>query len=97
METFPTFIKLWGHIDSTLKAGTNYTFVINNNYDVSEFDGHKYIYLSTVNAFGGTNAFLGIAFLAMAGIVVAIMIVFVILYCVKIRGHDIYSTDNLKW
>lgn len=28
METFPSFIKLWGHIDETLKAGTTYTFYV---------------------------------------------------------------------
>ncbi len=97
METFPTFIKLWGHINQTLTAGTNYTVTINNTYDVSGFDGHKYIYLSEVNSFGGTNAFLGIAFIAMAGVVIVIMIVFIILYCVKLKGQDLYSTENLKW
>lgn len=28
MESFPTFIKLWGHIWTTLSAGTNYTITI---------------------------------------------------------------------
>lgn len=83
MESFPNFIKLWGHIWTTLKAGTNYTMYVGNNFDVSAFDGKKYIYLSEVNAFGGTNKFLGIAFLAMAGVVVLIMIIFLILYCVR--------------
>ena len=82
MESFPTFIKLWGHIWSTLKAGTTYTIMINNKFDVDYFDGKKYIYLSEVNALGGTNKFLGIAFLIMAGVVVFIMIAFVILYFV---------------
>lgn len=97
MESFPTFIKLWGHIGTTLKAGTTYTMTIANTYDVSKFDGQKYIYLSEVNTFGGTNKFLGIAFLAMAGVVVLIMIVFIILYFVRLQGKDIYSTENLKW
>ena len=34
METFSTFIKLWGHIDTTLKKGSNYTMIIDNNFDV---------------------------------------------------------------
>lgn len=97
METFPTFIKLWGRISGTLVAGATYTIVVRNNYDVSQFDGHKYIYLSEVNTLGGTNIFLGVAFIVMASIVVLIMLIFVVLYCVKIRGTDIYSTDNLKW
>jgi len=86
METFPTFIKLWGHIWSTLQAGVSYTIVINNIFEVESFDGKKYIYLSTVNALGGTNKFLGIAFLIMAGVVFLIMIIFVVLYFTKIHG-----------
>ena len=95
MESFSTFIKLWGHIDTTLLAGVNYEFTVYNNYDVSQFDGAKHIYLSEVNTFGGTNTFLGIAFMAMAGVVVFIMLIFIILYFVKLRGADIYSTENL--
>ena len=62
-----------------------------------QFNGKKYVYLSEVNEFGGTNNFLGIAFLAMAAVVVVIMFVFIILYFVRLRGVDIYSTDNLEW
>ena len=97
MESFPSFIKLWGHIDTTLKAGQNYTVYISNNFDVSGFNGAKYVYFSEVNAFGGTNKFLGIAFLAMAGVVVFIMLIFIILYFVRLQGKDIYSTENLQW
>ena len=71
--------------------------IINNNYDVSKFDGKKYLYFSEVNSFGGTNKFLAYAFLIMAGIVVLIMFIFCILYLVKLRGTDLYSTDGLKW
>lgn len=28
MESFPTFIKLWGHIWTTLKAGVSYTITV---------------------------------------------------------------------
>lgn len=97
MESFPTFIKLWGHIWQTLKAGTSYTFVIDNKFEVSTFDGKKYIYLSEVNALGGTNKFLGIAFLIMAGIVAVIMIIFIIMYFTKIHGKDLYSPEKVKW
>jgi hypothetical protein len=97
MESFPTFIKLWGHIWTTLKAGNKYSIQINNKFEVSQFDGKKYIYLSEVGALGGTNKFLGLAFLIMAGIVAIILIIFIILYFVKIRGQDLYSPDKVKW
>ena len=41
--------------------------------------------------------FLAYAFLIMAGVVVLIMFVFVVLYFVKLRGVDLYSTEGLKW
>lgn len=97
MESFPTFIKLWGHIWSTLVAGAQYTIVINNIFQVESFDGKKYIYLSTVNALGGTNKFLGVAFLLMAAVVLLIMIIFVILYFTRIHGKDLYSPEKVKW
>lgn len=97
MESFPTFVKLWGHIGTTLKANNTYTVLINNQFDVSQFDGKKYIYLSEVNGLGGTNKFLGVAFLVMAGVVVLIMLIFIILYFTRIAGKDLYSVENLKW
>lgn len=50
---------------------------------MEDFDGKKYIYLSEVNSLGGTNNFLGIAFLAMAGAVIFVMLIFIILYFVR--------------
>jgi hypothetical protein len=70
---------------------------IDNRYNVTKFEGKKYVYFSEVNTFGGTNLFLGYAFLIMAGVVVLIMFIFIILYFARIKGRDIYSTENLKW
>jgi len=97
MESFPNFIKLWGHIDSELKEGETYRLTIENKYDVSAFEGKKFVYLSEVNDFGGTNKFMAVSFLFMAGVVVFIMIVFVFLYFARLKKGDIYSTDNLEW
>ncbi len=97
MESFPTFIKLWGHIWGTLQAGKSYTIVIDNKFEVSSFDGKKYVYFSEVNSLGGTNKFLGIAFLLMGAVVVVIMAVFIVMYFVKIHGKDLYSPEKVKW
>jgi hypothetical protein len=98
METFPSFIKLWGHIDQDLEKGQTYTFTIQNNFEVSYYDAKKYIYLSEVNDFGGANNFMGMVFLIIAGLVALIMIVFVVLYITRLHNNkDIYSTDKMEW
>ena len=98
METLPSFIKLWGHMNQTLSKNQNYTLVVQNNWlDVSEFNGMKYVYLSEVNAFGGKNSWLGLVLLSMAGVVSLMIATFVILYFTKIRGKEFYTTANLTW
>ena len=48
----PKFRKLYGAISSGLTSGTYY-LVIENNYDVSGWDGTKKFVLSTSNSLGG--------------------------------------------
>lgn len=55
----PDFRKLWGVIYTDIPVGS-YQVTIDNNYDVSAFDGTKTFLISTTNAFGGKNYFLGI-------------------------------------
>ena len=47
-------------------------------YDVSGFEGEKHIILSTANAFGGKNYFLGIAYLVVGSLAIVIAILFLI-------------------
>lgn len=97
MESFPTFIKLYGKIDQKLEKGTYSVTVSPNTWDVAPFDGKKYLYLSTVNSFGGTNMFLGAAFLVAAGLVLVIMVALVVLRIVRGRDQNLYSLENMKW
>lgn len=77
----PNFRKLWGRItDTDLKAGSQIEVTIDNNFDVSSFNGKKYLILSTVNAFGGKNSFLGISYIVLGGISIILAVVFVIGY-----------------
>jgi hypothetical protein len=66
-SAFPRVRKLWGIIDEDLDKGT-YTVEIINNYDAEEWDGEKWIVLSTVNSFGGNNLFLGVMLCLFAGL-----------------------------
>lgn len=71
----PNFRKLWGRINEDLEPG-DYTLKIKNNFDVKSFDGEKYFVLSTVNAFGGKNSFLGISYICVGGICLIMALLF---------------------
>jgi hypothetical protein len=77
----PNFRKLWGRIDhKNLEAGTRVNVTIEDNFDVSSFNGKKFLILSTVNAFGGKNSFLGISYIVLGGISIILAIIFIIGY-----------------
>ena len=71
----PTFRKLYGQINEDIVNGTYY-LKIDNNYDVTSFDGTKNFVLSTTNSLGGTNYFLAMAYLIVGSICVAFSILF---------------------
>ena len=75
----PNFRKLWGRIREDLEVG-NYLLEIKNNYQVSDFNGEKKFVISTVNAFGGKNNFLGLSYVIVGGICLILAVIFVIGY-----------------
>jgi len=85
----PNFRKLWGRINNDLAAGT-YTLSVNNTYDVSAFSGQKFFVLSTVNAFGGKNAFLGISYIVVGSICILMAILFLI-------GYKIHNSQKKQF
>ena len=77
----PNFRKLWGRIDDRdFEPNTNLKVTIEDKFDVSSFNGQKYLILSTVNAFGGKNSFLGISYIVLGGISIILAVVFIIGY-----------------
>lgn len=71
----PNFRKLWGRINEDLEVGT-YKVMVYNNFPVSDFEGSKYFVLSTVNALGGKNSFLGISYICVGSICFVMAILF---------------------
>jgi hypothetical protein len=85
----PNFRKLWGRINTDLNAGT-YTLSVMNVYDVKAFDGQKFFVLSTVNAFGGKNAFLGISYIVVGSICILMAILFLV-------GYKIHNSQKKQF
>ncbi|KAH7847007.1 hypothetical protein Vadar_020689 [Vaccinium darrowii] len=81
----PRFRKLYGKIEEDLDANQKITVVIQNNYNTYSFDGDKKLVLSTASWIGGKNDFLGIAYLTVGGLCIALAISFIILYIVRPR------------
>ena len=83
----PNFRKLWGRIEEEIKENSNVEVTIEDNFNVTSFNGQKYLILSTVNAFGGKNSFLGISYIVLGGISIILAVVFII-------GYNIHSKKN---
>jgi len=90
----PNFRKLYGRSDDTLKAGT-YQITVNSIYNVKSFEGTKSIVISTVSWMGGKNPFLGIAYMTVGSICLALGIAFLVKHLVSPR--KLGDHQYLKW
>lgn len=91
----PNFRKPYGKISDDVPAGTSLTFDITANFDVTEFEGKKYIVLSTVGAYGGKNPFLGVAYLVVGGLSLFFCAVFFVKQWLFPRALG--DVQSLKW
>ncbi|OMJ89991.1 hypothetical protein SteCoe_7781 [Stentor coeruleus] len=85
----PNFRKLWGRIEEDLEG--TFKVQIKSFYDVTDFNGEKYVVISTANALGGDNTFLGIAYIVVGGITLILALAFVI------RGYFFKKSDDLHF
>jgi hypothetical protein len=83
----PNFRQLWGRIEVELKKGDIVKVTVIDQFDVDSFKGKKFLILSTVNAFGGKNSFLGISYIVLGGISIILAVVFII-------GYNIHTKKN---
>lgn len=90
----PNFKKLYRIIDQDLPKGS-YSVQIQNNYPVSEFNGKKYVVLSTTTWIGGKNPFLGWAYIVVGIICFVQGIVFAVKQ--KISPRKLGDTKYLDW
>jgi len=78
----PDFRKLWGRILTDLQPGT-YNLIVDSRYDVSPYEGSKYLVLSTTNALGGKNYFLAVCYLVVGSLCIVFAFIFLIAYIRK--------------
>lgn len=74
----PRFRKVYGRIDEEIQQGTELTFDITANFYVGEFSGEKSLVISNLSLMGARNPYLGIAYIALGSLSLAIGIAFAI-------------------
>jgi len=90
----PNFKKLYRIIDEDLAPG-DYIVDIENNYPVKDFDGRKFVVLSTATWIGGKNPFLGWAYIVVGIICFVQGVIFALKH--KISPRKLGDTKYLDW
>jgi len=90
----PSFRKLWGRIEQPVPAG-NLTIAINSVFPVASFDGAKYVVLSTTSWAGGKNNFLGVAYIVVGALSLAISMILFVLH--KLKPRRLGDPNYLRW
>mmetsp|Transcript_9162 Transcript_9162/g.18343 ORF Transcript_9162/g.18343 Transcript_9162/m.18343 type:complete len:388 (-) Transcript_9162:110-1273(-) len=91
----PKFRKLYGIINTDLKAGDAVTFEVSPNFNVASFAGTKSLVLSTVSWFGGKNPFLGYSYIVVGAACVVAGGIFGVKHMV--RPRKLGDTRYLVW
>ena len=72
------FRKLYGRIQQDIPANTVIEFEVENNFEITSFEGSKALVLATSNWLGGRNPFLGYSYVVLGTLSVIFAIVFII-------------------
>lgn len=91
----PTFKKLWARFPDGFAEGDQITVTVNNQFPTSAFNGEKAVVFSTTSWLGGKNDFLGIAYLTVGCLCIALGAVFWIKHCVSPR--PLGDMQYLNW
>lgn len=96
ISPFSTFRKLYGVVKSDIKKG-KLELEIDNNYNVDDWDGKKFIVLSSASVFGGKNNKLGIIFISAGCVCVLCALIFMAMgWLVSSKSSESLSAEDLK-
>jgi hypothetical protein len=91
----PNFRKLYGRIEQDLEANQTISVGILNVYNTYSFKGSKKLVLSTTSWMGGKNSFLGIAYLTVGLLCMALAFLFFLIHLKNPR--PLGDTNYLSW
>jgi hypothetical protein len=91
----PTFRKLYGRLVTEELAPGTYKLTIQDKYQVAQFQGTKSFVISTTNWAGGKNDALGIGFIAVGGLLLALGLLFLIMFMMAPR--KVGDVSYLSW
>ncbi|KAI8139147.1 transcription regulator [Fennellomyces sp. T-0311] len=95
MAALPDFRKIWARNDNDDLPADRWRVYIDMNFDTLQYEGTKWLVLSTTTPLGGRNPYIGIAYMAIGGLCVLVGLIFTLAQCIKPR--KLGDTSYLSW
>ncbi|KAI8372765.1 cell division control protein 50 [Radiomyces spectabilis] len=96
VAALPDFRKIWGRNDQDDLVAGRWRVSIDMNFDTLQYDGTKWLVLSTTTPLGGRNPYLGIAYMAIGALCLLLGAIFAARHLIKPRklGDPSYLSWN---
>ncbi|KAI8338992.1 CDC50/LEM3 family [Chlamydoabsidia padenii] len=85
VAALPDFRKLWGRNDGQDLSAGRWRATIDLNFNTQNYGGQKWLILTTSNALGGRNFYLGLTYMAVGSLCLLLATLFTFMHCLKPR------------